>query len=187
VWLQPPQLLNSGTISSTSHPHSGEGGFLLAIKKDVSYQKNKIYDQLELIEQPMIDPRLESDSTFITAFELCQVRLNHNAAFPWVLLIPQQEGISEIIDLSSTDQQVLMQEIALTSQAMKRLFQPTKLNVANLGNVVPQLHVHIIARYKDDQAWPGPVWNSGVSQVYEPKHMQERITQLKEILSSLQS
>ena len=131
----------------------------------------------------IIDPRLEADSTFITALELCQVRLSHNAAFPWVILIPQREGLCEIIDLSPSDRQVLMQEIAFTSQGMKRLFLPTKLNVANLGNVVPQLHVHIIARYKDDQAWPGPVWNSGVNRAYDPELLLERITQLKAVLS----
>ena len=131
----------------------------------------------------IIDPRLEADSTFITALRLCQVRLHHNAAFPWLILIPQQERLFEIIDLSPSDQQMLMQEIVLTSQGMKRLFLPTKLNVANLGNVVPQLHVHIIARYKDDQAWPGPVWNSGVNRAYDPELLLERITQLKAILS----
>jgi len=128
----------------------------------------------------LLDPRLESDSTFIITLELCDVRLSHNAAFPWVLLIPRQEGISEIIDLSPTDQQLLMQEIVLASQVMQQLFKATKLNVANLGNIVPQLHVHIVARYDNDKAWPHPIWNSGISAVYDPKTKFERITQLKE-------
>jgi diadenosine tetraphosphate (Ap4A) HIT family hydrolase len=126
------------------------------------------------------DPRLESDSTFITALELCDVRLSHNAAFPWILLIPKHNGIFEIIDLSPSDQQLLMQEIVLASQILQQLFQPTKLNVASLGNVVPQLHVHIVARYNSDRAWPHPVWNSGINIVYNPKTNLERIAQLKD-------
>lgn len=126
-----------------------------------------------------LDPRLESDSTFITALELCDVRLSHNAAFPWILLIPRHDGISEIIDLSFSEQQLLMVEIVLASQVMQHLFQPTKLNVASLGNVVSQLHVHVVARYDRDRAWPHPIWNSGIHLVYDPKTKLERIAQLK--------
>jgi len=131
----------------------------------------------------VLDPRLLEASSFITELKLCQVRLNHNAAFPWILLIPAKEDISEIIDLTPSDQHVLMQEISLASQVMKSLFQPTKLNIANLGNVVPQLHVHIIARYENDEAWPDPVWNSKVAKAYDPLFLQERINQLKEGLN----
>ena len=127
-----------------------------------------------------LDPRLESDSTFIIDLDLSQVRLSHNAAFPWILLIPQHEGISEILELTPHDQQVLMQEIVLSSHVMQHLFQPTKLNVASLGNVVPQLHVHIVARYDHDKAWPNPVWNSGVSAVYDLKIKNERLSLLTE-------
>ncbi len=121
------------------------------------------------------DPRLEADSTYITDLDLCQVRLNHNAAFPWILLIPRQPDLVEIIDLSARDQQVLMQDIVRASKVMKQLFNPTKINVASLGNVVPQLHVHIIARYQSDSAWPGPVWNSGRQDVYDPSLLRMRV------------
>jgi len=126
-----------------------------------------------------LDPQLESDSAFILDLELCEVRLNHNAAFPWILLIPKGEGISEIIDLTPSSQPVLMSEIVLASQVMQRLFQPTKLNIASLGNIVPQLHVHIVARYDTDKAWPHPIWNSGINIAYDPKAKRTRITQLK--------
>lgn len=135
----------------------------------------------------LLDPRLESDSTFIIDLSLSQVRLSHNAAFPWILLIPQREGIAEILELSTYDQQVLMQEIVLASHVMQQLFQPTKLNVANLGNVVPQLHVHIVARYNHDKAWPHPIWNSGVSTVYDPKIKSERMSHLKDTFCLLKS
>lgn len=126
-----------------------------------------------------LDPRLESDSTFITALELCDVRLTHNAAFPWLLLIPREDGIVEIIDLTPSNQRLLMQEIVLVSQVLQQLFQPTKLNVASLGNIVSQFHVHIVARYDRDKAWPHPVWNSGVHIDYDPKSKFELIAQLK--------
>lgn len=132
-----------------------------------------------------LDPRLESDSTFFLDLGLCEVRLNHNAAFPWILLIPRREGISELIELNPSDQQLLMQEIVLASQVMHHLFQPTKLNVASLGNLVPQLHVHIVARYNTDRAWPHPVWNRGVHLDYDQDVQSERMAQLKDIFAML--
>lgn len=134
-----------------------------------------------------LDPRLESDSTFIIDLDLSQVRLSHNAAFPWILLIPRHEGISEILELSEGDQQVLMQEIVLSCHVMRHLFQPTKLNVASLGNIVQQLHIHIVARYDHDKAWPNPIWNSGISAVYDPKMKSERMSQLKDTFCLLKS
>ena len=75
---------------------------------------------------------------------------------------------------------MLMQEISVTSRVMRHLFHPTKLNVASLGNIVPQLHIHVIARYENDEAWPGPIWNSGVTAVYQLPLKEKRIDQLKE-------
>ncbi|MBI2707450.1 MAG: HIT domain-containing protein [Proteobacteria bacterium] len=124
-------------------------------------------------------PRLESESTYVIDLPLSQVRLSHNAAFPWIILVPQKDGLVELIDLTSEDQQKLMQEIATASQIMRQLFHPTKLNVANLGNRVPQLHIHVIARYENDAAWPGPVWGE-MSETYDPALKLERIKMLKE-------
>jgi diadenosine tetraphosphate (Ap4A) HIT family hydrolase len=128
-----------------------------------------------------LDSRLEQSSTHVINLELCQVRLHHNAAFPWILLIPNQAGFFEILELSSTDQLLLMQEIVVASQVLQTVFHPTKLNVAALGNIVPQLHVHIIARYADDAAWPNPVWNSGIHTDYTPEEKTERVTQLQDV------
>jgi diadenosine tetraphosphate (Ap4A) HIT family hydrolase len=125
-----------------------------------------------------MDSRLTADSSFVTKLNLCQVRLHHNAAFPWILLIPMQANVKEIIDLTDTNQQLLLQEIVLASKIMKELYNPTKLNVASLGNIVAQLHVHVIARYDHDAAWPNPVWNSGITNSYHPQLLSEQITNI---------
>ena len=132
----------------------------------------------------ILDSRLEADSCYITNLTLCQVRLHHNAAFPWILLIPQKPDLCEIIDLTTDDQYILVQELAFMSQVMRDLFHPTKLNIAALGNIVPQLHIHVIARYENDAAWPQPVWNSGKTAVYTDSEKQEKLTLLKEALSN---
>ena len=126
-----------------------------------------------------LDSRLESTSVFVVDLELCHARLSHNAAFPWLLLIPRHVGLCELIDLSVSDQHLLMAEIALASHVMRDLFAPTKINVASLGNVVPQLHIHVIARYDHDSAWPGPVWNSGIETIYTVQDQTTRIQQLQ--------
>jgi diadenosine tetraphosphate (Ap4A) HIT family hydrolase len=108
-----------------------------------------------------LHPVLEKDTFLIKTLDLCQLRLMDNALFPWVILVPDRTAVKEIIDLHPDDQQRLMEEIAITSRQMKAVFSPDKLNVAALGNQVPQLHIHIIARYKNDEAWPHPVWGKG--------------------------
>ncbi len=130
-----------------------------------------------------LDPRLEADSTFILNLDLCQVRLSHNAAFPWILLIPNRPNVREIIDLGEADRGVLMEEIAKASQVMRSIFTPTKLNVAALGNIVPQLHVHIIARYDNDAAWPGSVWGTGVEKDYDDAGKIQRMNLLHKAFS----
>lgn len=127
-----------------------------------------------------LDSRLEFDSAFLLDLELCQVRLHHNAAFPWILLIPQRESLVEVIDLTPADQQTLIKEISLSSHVMRDLFHPTKLNIANLGNIVSQLHIHIIARYDKDKAWPGPIWNCGVEENYDDGKKAKRVAALTE-------
>ena len=134
-----------------------------------------------------LDPRLEKDSTFVIALELCDVRLHHNAAFPWILLVPRREDICEIIELTPLDRHLLMEEIVVASKVMRQLFQPTKLNTANLGNIVPQLHIHIVARYDHDKAWPAPIWNSGINLSYDSTPKIERIAHLKDGFCTLKS
>ena len=90
--------------------------------------------------------------------KLCTIRLNDNSKFPWIILIPKRNNITDISDLNSKDQTLLMKEIVYASKVMKKLFKTSKLNVEKIGNIVPQLHIHIIARSKKDSSWPLSVW-----------------------------
>lgn len=106
----------------------------------------------------IIDSRIINSTCFVAELPLCNVYLQNESRFPWLVLVPRRENVSELIDLSIEDQQILTREIAMVSQLMKAQYNPDKLNVANLGNIVKQLHIHVIARYESDEAWPGPVW-----------------------------
>lgn len=114
-----------------------------------------------------LDERLARDSYPITELPLCQLRLMDDARFPWLLLIPRRSGVSEIYELDETDQRQLWHEAAEVGHMLKTLAEGDKLNVASLGNMVSQLHVHLIARRRDDEAWPGPVWGHGEARPYD--------------------
>jgi diadenosine tetraphosphate (Ap4A) HIT family hydrolase len=107
-----------------------------------------------------LDPRLEADTLEVAALPLSVVRLMNDRRFPWVILVPARPGAIEIVDLAPADRAALIEEVAQVSAVMRELFRPGKLNVAALGNVVPQLHVHVVARFTTDAAWPNPVWGS---------------------------
>ena len=109
-------------------------------------------------EGVQLDPRLSGDSLFLTDWPLCRVLRFNDRAYPWLVLVPRRKGMREIIDLDLADQQILLGEIGRASRALRKALRPEKLNVAALGNMVPQLHVHVIARFTDDPAWPRPIW-----------------------------
>ena len=98
------------------------------------------------------------DSYLITELKLCTIRLIDNSKFPWIILIPKRKKITDIFQLKKKDQNLLMNEIVFTSKVMKKTFKAFNLNVEKIGNVVSQLHIHIIARSKKDSTWPLPVW-----------------------------
>ena len=116
-------------------------------------------------------------SHYVTDLKLCIIRLIDNAKFPWIILIPKRKKVTDITDLSSKDQILLIKEIVLCSKLMKKKFKTKKLNVEKIGNIVPQLHIHIIVRKKNDSTWPLPVWV-----VKGKSYTKER---LRKILSSL--
>ena len=105
-----------------------------------------------------IDKKFLKSSHHIIELKLCSIRLHDNSKFPWIMLIPKRKNINDITDLNSKDQMLLMKEIVFSSKVMKKLFKTSKLNVEKVGNIVPQLHIHIIARYKKDSTWPLSVW-----------------------------
>jgi diadenosine tetraphosphate (Ap4A) HIT family hydrolase len=129
----------------------------------------------------VLDPRLETDTIEITALPLCHVRLMNDRRFPWIVLVPARPGLSELIDLDAPARACLIEEIAEASTVMRDLFQPTKLNVGALGNVVAQLHVHVVARSASDDAWPGPVWGT-TPQRYRPDDMERTLAALRDRL-----
>ena len=105
-----------------------------------------------------LDKKFLKTSHHLIDLKLCTIRLNDNSKFPWIILIPKRNKITDISDLNSKDQTLLMKEIVYTSKVMKKLFKTSKLNVEKIGNIVPQLHLHIIARSKKDSSWPLSVW-----------------------------
>ena len=105
-----------------------------------------------------LDKKFLKSSHHIIELKLCSIRLNDNTKFPWVILIPKRNKITDMTNLNSKDQILLMKEIVYVSKIMKKLFKTTNLNVEKIGNIVPQLHIHIIARRKIDSSWPLSVW-----------------------------
>ena len=99
-----------------------------------------------------------NNSHYIADLKLCSVRLIDNSKFPWIILIPKRKNVNDIIELNTKDQVLLMKEIVSCSKIMKKAFKTSKLNVEKIGNKVPQLHIHIIARFKNDSSWPLSVW-----------------------------
>ena len=105
-----------------------------------------------------INQKFLKSSHHITELKLCSVRLNNNSKFPWIILIPKRKNITDMSDLNSKDQILLMKEIVYVSKIMKKVFKTSKINIEKIGNLVPQLHIHIIARSKKDSSWPLSVW-----------------------------
>jgi diadenosine tetraphosphate (Ap4A) HIT family hydrolase len=116
-----------------------------------------------------LDPRLSADTLPVGDLALSSVLLMNDARFPWLILVPRRENVSELTDLMPEDAAALMDEIRIATKVMLSLSKPDKVNVGALGNVVAQLHVHVVGRYRSDPAWPGPVWGSGPAKPY-PDH-----------------
>lgn len=130
-----------------------------------------------------LHPTLARDTVEVARLPLCRVLLMRDRRHPWLILVPEREAIREIHELPAVDRTVLMEEIARVSAVMARLFQADKINVGALGNVVPQLHVHVIARFAADAAWPGPVWGSGPAEPYADAEIEDLRARLGSALS----
>ena len=128
-----------------------------------------------------LHPRLRQDCVLLRKLELCQLLLMNDANFPWFILVPEREDVSEIYQLSQQDQHQLLAESSRLSEFMQQNYQADKLNVAVLGNIVPQLHMHHIARFRHDACWPGPVWGKLPAVAYTD----EQVAAIHEQVSAL--
>lgn len=131
-----------------------------------------------------LDGRLAADTRHIASLALCEVLLMNDARFAWLVLVPRKAGMVEIADLAEDEQQALWAEVNRAAAALRACAPCDKLNLGALGNIVRQLHVHVVARREGDAAWPGPVWGSGAALSYTPAALERLIAGLQSALAS---
>lgn len=132
-----------------------------------------------------LDARLKADTIPVGTLALSRVLLMNDARFPWLILVPAREGLREIHDLDASGRAMLIEEVAGVSCALETLYQPEKINVGALGNIVPQLHVHVVVRCQGDAAWPGPVWGAGEAVPYTVAAQGEVVARLRAAIEGL--
>lgn len=130
-----------------------------------------------------LHPQLAGDTVEVTRLRLSHVRLMNNSGWPWLVLVPDREHLTELYDLDPDDRDLLMEEIVLASTVLRDLYQPHKINVAALGNQVSQLHVHVIARFHHDLAWPQPIWTVQRQQPYTAHALETAVGALQDVFT----
>lgn len=131
-----------------------------------------------------LDPRLAADTLPVTQLDLCEVRLMNDARFPWLVLVPRRAGRVEIADLTPSERTLLWHEVDRAGAALRAVAPCDKLNLGALGNIVRQLHLHVVARREGDAAWPGPVWGSGSASPWPPATGEAFVVDLRAALSA---
>lgn len=131
-----------------------------------------------------LDYRLENDCVLVGSLPLCQILLMKDANYPWLVLVPQRNQISEIYQLDSDDQEQLVWESSFVSERLMKAFDGDKMNIAALGNVVPQLHIHHVVRLETDPAWPNPVWGAVPPKAYSSDALSQRVERLREAFTT---
>ena len=129
-----------------------------------------------------LHPRLQQDCFNVGRFPLSQILIMNDNQYPWFILVPRRANITEIYQLGQDDRQQLMTESCLLAEKLVTIYQPDKLNIAAIGNLVPQLHIHHVARYQEDKAWPGPIWGKFSPVPYDELGAQANIERLREHL-----
>ena len=132
-----------------------------------------------------LDPRLAGDTVVVGDLPLCRVLLMRDARFAWLVLVPRQPGLVEVADLSESDRATLWREVDAAGAALRAVAPCDKLNIGALGNIVRQLHVHVVARTEGDAAWPGPVWGSGKAEPHADTALDECLKTLRSLLAPL--
>jgi diadenosine tetraphosphate (Ap4A) HIT family hydrolase len=130
-----------------------------------------------------LHPQLERDTVPVGDLALSRALLMNDANYPWLILVPRREGVVELVDLAEEERQQLMREIAQASSTLQAVTECEKLNVAAIGNVVPQLHVHVVARRHSDPAWPKPVWGAQPPVAYDPRMRDGLVAALRKQLA----
>lgn len=131
----------------------------------------------------VLDSRLEQDTLLLGDFPLCRLLLMNDSSYPWFILVPRREEVSELFQLDSADQQLLWRETTALAETLKDTFGADKMNVATLGNMVSQLHMHVIARRRGDAAWPAPVWGHQPAQPYSDAQVEAIRQKLRLVLA----
>lgn len=129
-----------------------------------------------------LHPTLAADTIELARWPLCRVLLMNDSTYPWLILVPQRPSISEVHELDPADRAALVEEITAASERLAAATEAHKINVAALGNVVPQLHIHVIARFRHDAAWPRPVWGVAPRSQYTSEEVMKFSAKLREIL-----
>lgn len=132
-----------------------------------------------------LDPRLEADSALVTRLPLCQLRRMNERQFPWLLLVPERAGIEELHQLEPAELQQLWAEVTAVSERLQQHCGADKMNVAALGNIVPQLHVHVVARFGNDPAWPAPIWGRFEASPFSPEELVSECSRLLSAMADL--
>lgn len=130
-----------------------------------------------------LDGRITRDSDLVSVLGLCQLRIQNDSRWPWLVMVPERPGMTEIFELSPEEQVQLSTEVNRVAAALKRVTGATKINVGALGNIVRQLHVHVIARFEGDPNWPGPIWGFGQAAPYAESQKQDFRNKLVKALS----
>ncbi len=129
-----------------------------------------------------LHPQLQQDCLIVGNFALSQILMMNDSQYPWLILVPRRAEIREIYQLAEADREQLLRESCWLAQALADLFQPDKLNIAAIGNLVPQLHLHHVARYRTDIAWPAPIWGKFAAVPYCDQEAEQRIVDLRQCL-----
>lgn len=135
-----------------------------------------------MMNQFVIDPELEQNSFLIAELELSRLYIRNDKENPWFVLVPRKSKAFELIDLPHEEQCMLMEEVSIVSQFLKTYYQPFKINIGSLGNIVRQLHIHVIARYEHDRAWPQALWGSAPTAFFEPIELENIKSNFQEFI-----
>ena len=169
------------TIQRLGEMTAGDAGLrLCAASREAAARR-----LIRLMTEFVLDPRLATDTAPLARLRLCEMRLMDDARFPWIVLVPMRAGATEIFDLEADDRAALIEEVAAASESLKRAVGAAKVNVGALGNIVRQLHIHVVARFEGDAAWPGPVWGFGARVPYAASERDGIIRRVAETFASL--